>query len=151
MPTEVPYHSSGSWRITVLENMTSLIKLCLVLKPHHRVPSVMSVKISCRMNIWHVSIGTKHIKLKLDWIDIKLNVKKETNHLITNTIYHLPVMITIQHFPEQLITLGPERAIPFCQTQLTKYAIKLFSGIKIFSFYPHVSVGRDILKKQLGC
>ena len=29
--------------------MTSWTKLCLVLKRHHRIPSIMSVKISCRM------------------------------------------------------------------------------------------------------
>ena len=32
---------------------------------------------SCRMNIWHVNIATKQIKLKLDWIDIKQIVKKD--------------------------------------------------------------------------
>ena len=82
--SKCPYRSSDWIRIMVPENMTSQITLCLALKPHHCIPSIMSVKISWRMNIWYVNIATKHIKLKLDWIDIKLNVKKEPNHLIYN-------------------------------------------------------------------
>ena len=103
IPTQCLYRFSNWIRIMVQENMTSQIKLFLVVKLHRRIPSIISVKISCQMNIWHVNIATKHIKLRLDGIDTNLNVKKETNHLITrNTIYHLLVMITIQQLPKQL-------------------------------------------------
>ena len=92
------YRSYDWIRIMVPKNMTSQTKLWLILKPHHRIPSIMSVKISCGRNIWHVNIESKHIKLKLDGINIKLNVKKEINYLITtNTIYHLREMITNFH------------------------------------------------------
>ena len=52
-------------------------------KSLHCIPSVMLVQILCRLNIWNINIAIQHINLKLDWIDIKLHVKKEINHLIT--------------------------------------------------------------------
>ena len=85
------------------------------------------------------------MKVKLDGLDINLNVKKEINHLITtNTTYHVLVKTTIQQLPEGSIILGRKWVIPSRQRPSAKYTIKLFSGIKIFSFYPQVFVKRDM-------
>ena len=137
----------------VPENMTDQIKLFLVIKPHHCIRSIISVKISCRINIWNVNISTKQIKMKMEWLDdIKQNVKKDINQLITtNKIYHLLVMTTIQQFPEQSNILGRKRVIPSRQTPSPYYTIKLFSGVNFFSFYPQTCVGRDTFKRQVGC
>ena len=69
IPTQVSYRSCDRIRIVVPENMTSQIKLCPVLIAYHPISSIMPAKIFCRMNTWHVNIATKHITLKLDWID----------------------------------------------------------------------------------
>lgn len=87
------------------------------------------------MNIWNVNIATKRIKLKLDWINIKLNEKKEMNHLTTtNTIYHVQVMTTKQQLPEKSNILVRKWVIPPRQTPSTQYTIKVFPGIKSFPF-----------------
>ena len=60
-------------------------------------------------------------------------------------------MTTIQQLPEQLNIPGCKWVTPSRQTPSKYYTKKLFSGLKIFSFYPPFRVRRDILKKQLGC
>ena len=60
-------------------------------------------------------------------------------------------MIAIQQLPEQSNILGHKWVIPPLQTPTTQYTIKFFSGVKIFSFCPQFCVGRDMLRKYLGC
>ena len=53
----------------------------------------------------------------------------------TNTIYHVLVMATIQQLPKQSNILDCKWVMPSAETLSTQYKIKLYSGVKIFSFY----------------
>ena len=109
------------------------------------LPSIQTSPL-CRVNnVSQNFMSNKHLKClhcnktyktETGLNNIQLNVKKETNHLIkTNTIYHVLVMAMIQQLPKQSNILDCKWVMPSAETLSTQYKIKLFSGVKIFSFY----------------